>query len=153
MAFALLGGCGDGSGGGGAGGSVSSQPLAGTINGKPWTFVAGQTDAFLSKSSDTYFADLYDQALDTACGSPPSGANRQLILNIPKTVGHYTLSLNLNQTFSYNDDKGDAQNDIAVSGQLDVTSITATKIQGGVNMAQGSGNSVNGQFEITICDQ
>jgi hypothetical protein len=146
-----LTGCG---GAGGGGGSVSAQPLAGMINGQPWTFVAGQTDAFLSSTGDKYFADLYDAPITTPCSiADPAGSIGHLILNIPKTAGHYPLSLSLNQTFSYQDAKGTYQNDIATSGTLDVTSISATEIVGGVNMAYGTNDSVDGQFTISVCAQ
>ena len=146
--------CGGGTADGNGSSTVSSQPLAGTIDGQPWTFVAGQTDHFLSKPT-TFFATLYDQPIPTACtaGDPP-GAARSLILNIPTKVGEYPLSLALNQTFVYSTgvDNG-FQNDIATTGLLEVTSLTATTIQGGVKMAVGATDSVDGQFEISICAQ
>ena len=152
-----LGACGGTAAGGTGvtvGGSVSSQPLAGTIHGKPWTFVAGETDHFLSQSGSNFFASLYDQAIDSPClGTDPQGTTRRLILNIPMAVGHYALSLDLNQTFSYDDGTGTYQNDIATSGVLDVTTLTATSLQGGIKMAYDAKNSVDGQFELGICAQ
>jgi hypothetical protein len=157
-----LSACGGGSAGtGGAGGSgapggstISSAPLSGTVGGQPWTFAAGQTDAFLSTNSDTFFANLFDVPVASPCVDlRPAGVVRSLILNIPKAVGHYAISLQLNQTFSYDDGTGTTQNDVATSGALDVTSITDTTLKGGVKMAYGAPNSVDGQFEITICTQ
>jgi hypothetical protein len=135
-------------GGDGAPGTIAAVPLAGTIDGQPWTFVAGQTDAFLSESSDTFFATLFDKPFAAPCDElQPQDATHSLILNIPKAVGRYALSLTLNQTFSY----PEGQNDIATSGTLEVTELTATSLSGGVKMATGSRNSVEGQFMITIC--
>ena len=65
-------------------------------------------------------------------------------------MGRYALSLSLNQTFSY--PKGTSiQNDIATSGTLEVTELTATSLSGGVKMAYGSRNSVEGHSQYTIC--
>jgi hypothetical protein len=142
-----LGSCGGGS-------PISSQPLAGTINGKRWAFVGGETDAFLSQGSDQFVATLYDQAIDAPCApSPPEGSNEHLILSIPMAVGHYSLSFALNQTFSYEDASGTAQNDITTIGALDVTSITAGRIAGGVAMVFGDKDGVDGQFTIDVCAQ
>ena len=139
--------------GGGEPFAISNQPLGGKINGTPWAFVAGQTDSLLSGgSSDTFFANLFDQALTSPCvaGQPPD-STRRLILNIPKAVGRYAISPDLNQTFSYDDGTGTVQNDIATSGNLEVTELTATSLTGGVKMAFGSNDVVDGQFELTVC--
>jgi hypothetical protein len=148
-----LGGCGGGSGTGGS--SISSQPLSGMIDGQPWAFVAGQTDAFLSSTGTNFFANLFDMALDMPCTElQPAGATRSLILNIPKAVGHYSITAALNQTLAYQDPSipnNGFQNDIAYSGELDVTELTATTIKGGVEMSSGTKDSVDGQFEITLC--
>jgi hypothetical protein len=148
-AVAGLAGC--GGGGDGAPGTIATQPLAGMIDGQPWTFVAGQTDGFLSETGDEFFATLFDKPFSSPCDQfQPQDATHWLILNIPKAVGRYALSLSLNQTFSY--PKGTSiQNDIATSGTLEVTELTATSLSGGVKMAYGSRDSVEGQFTITIC--
>jgi hypothetical protein len=136
--------------GDGAPGMIAAVPLAGTIDGQPWTFVAGQTDAFLS-DGDTFFATLFDKPFAAPCDElQPQGATHSLILNIPKAVGRYALSLRLNQTFSY-PKGGSTQNDIATSGTLEVIELTATSLSGGVKMSTGARNSVEGQFMITIC--
>jgi hypothetical protein len=141
--------------GGGETFAISNQPLGGKINGTPWAFVAGQTDAFLSGgSSDTFFANLFDQALTSPCTElQPPDSTRGLILSIPKAVGRYAITLELNQTFSYDDGTGTTQNDIATSGDLEVTELTATSLRGGVKMAFGANDVVDGQFELTICAQ
>ena len=149
-----LAGCGGGTADGSGNSDISSQPLSGTIDGQRWTFVAGQTDHFLSKPT-TFFATLYDQPIPAACtpGDPP-GATRSLILNIPTKVGQFPLSLAFNQTFVYSSGVNNGfQNDIATVGVLEVTSLTTTTIQGGVKMALGNADSVDGQFEISVCAQ
>jgi hypothetical protein len=156
LAFGLgaCGGGGDGGAGvGNLGAPISNQTLSGKIDGQPWTFVAGETDSSLSQGSDKLFATLFDQPITTACtGFDPPDSDHRLILNIPKAVGTYALSLSLNQTFSYSDASGTSQNDIATSGVLQVTNLTDTTLQGGVRMQFGSNDSVEGMFQITVCN-
>jgi hypothetical protein len=123
---------------------LKDTPLAGTVGGKTWTFVAGDTDAFLSKDEPDFFATLYP-ATFTACGfSQPAGDH--LILSIPKTPGEYPMSLSRNMTFVVGDD-----NKIAIDGTIVVDEVTATSIKGGLVGTFDSANTVNGRFEIPIC--
>src|SRR4051812_5765624 len=64
-AIASLAAC--GGDGDGTPGTIAAVPLAGTIDGQPWTFVAGQTDAFLSDTGDTFFATLFDKPFAAPC--------------------------------------------------------------------------------------
>jgi hypothetical protein len=158
---AVAAGCGggaDGAGGAGGGGApIASQPLSGKIDGVPWTFLVGETDAFLSSSDPTFFTNLYDTPLDVPCvGGIPSASERALIINIPKAVGSYTLSFTtggLTATFTYkqNDPNNDYQNDIATSGRLDVTALTATTLTGDARITFDADNFVEGQFQVAIC--
>ena len=140
---ALAGGCG-GSGGGSAG--ISSQPLSGKIGGQPWTFMTGQTNSSLSTAS-LYWVDAYAESF-TPCTGYASTTADELLLSLPTAVGNYPLSLDLIQTFyvaATSDNLG------AASGEIDITAITATTITGGASFAYDAGNSVDGQFQITIC--
>jgi uncharacterized lipoprotein YajG len=114
-----------------------STPVAGMI-------VAGDTDAFLSKDQDTFFATLYPAQFTTCGFSQPSGDH--LIVSIPKVVGDYPMSLSRNMTFVVGND-----NKIAIDGHIVVTEVTATKIKGGIVSKFDSQNEVNGSFEIPIC--
>lgn len=139
---ALAGGC--GSGGGSA--AISSQPLSGKIGGQPWTFATGETDSFLSTAS-IYTVDAYAETF-TACTGTASVTANEVLLNFPTAVGSYTVSLDLNQTFyvaATND------NFVATSGEIVISAITATTITGGASFTYDADNSVNGQFQATIC--
>jgi hypothetical protein len=140
---ALAVGCGSSDGGSTV---ISSEPLAGKIGGQPWTFVTGQTDSFLSSSSK-YWVDAYAESF-TPCSGSASFTADEIIMNLPRAVGNYKLSISLNQTFYVA-----ATNDnlIATSGEIDITDISATTITGGANFAYNADNSVDGQFQITIC--
>lgn len=155
-----LGACGGGgaSGGGGGGAPIANQPLSGKIDGVPWTFVVGETDAFLSSTQATFFTNLYDVPLDSSCAAGfPSASVRALIFNIPMAVGSYQLSFanDLTATFTYklNNANNDYQNDIATSGQLDVTALTATTLSGAARITINANDSVEGQFQVSICAQ
>src|SRR6187455_287793 len=128
-------GCG-GSGDGGGGATFSSQPLAGKIGGQPWTFRTGETTEVLS-TSEQLWVDLYADGFD-ACVAlrAPSNAN-VVTMMMPRTPGSYDVNLTMN--------------DFATSGRLVVDSITATTITGGLNITTNGDNTVNGQFQATIC--
>jgi hypothetical protein len=139
----LAGGCG-GSGGGST--AISTQPLSGKIGGQPWTFMSAETNSGLSTAS-RYWVEAYAESF-TPCSGAASLTGNGLILNVPTVVGNYAVTLDLNQTFFIA-----ATNDnlAATSGELDITAITATTITGGASFAYDANNSVNGQFEASIC--
>jgi len=154
--FALiLTACGGGDGGddddsGGGTYQVGSGTLAGTVGGEPWTFVSGETDAFLSDGEDTFWADLYQDPVTASCTGGPSTYRHRVIASIPKTPGRYPMSLSLNATFVI---EGDTMTDnlIATKGVIEVDSVTATQIVGGAHIEYDSANVVNGRFTVTVC--
>jgi len=132
----------------GCGGStvISSQPLAGKIGGQPWTFMTGETNSYLSTASE-YWVAAYGESFAACTDFPPTGAN-QLLMNLPTAIGNYPVSLSRIQTFyiaATSDNLG------ATSGEIDITDISATTITGGANFAFNADNSVDGQFQVTIC--
>ena len=131
----------------GSGGfSIEERPLSGVVGGAPWSFVAGDTNAFLS--DDDFFANLYDREFNTCEFGPAAGSS--LILNIPMQVGSYELGQFLTMTFVVEDDDGPL-NLISTEGGIRVDEITDTTISGGVDATFDGDNSVNGLFELTIC--
>lgn len=143
----LLVGCGDdgGDGGGGGSASIASGNLTGKVGGMSWTLAAAQTDAFLSDET-SFWMDLY-AAAPPACGS--SGSGHSVILTVPKKVGSYALSFQLNGTFVL--DNASQDNLIATDGSLRVDEVTDTLVRGGVAMTYDAANSINGEFQATIC--
>jgi hypothetical protein len=138
LSFAALTGCAsDG------GEDIATTTLAGQVGGQAWTFVAGNTDAFLSEGEDDFFATLYAEQF-TPCGFEPTGPH--LIIAIPKTPGDYEMSLSRNMTFVADND-----NKIAIDGRIVVDTVTADKITGGLVSSYDDGNQVNGMFELTVC--
>jgi hypothetical protein len=145
--------CGSDGGSGSGGGTIATTPLSGKVAGMAWTMMSGETDAFLSMGSDKFFATLYDKPIDTPCsGSAPTGSRLQMILNVPMTMGTYTLGLAQDLTATFVDTGvSPPQNNIALQGKLQVTSITATTITGGANITADANDTANGQFQINIC--
>ncbi len=123
---------------------VATTPLAGTVGGQAWSFVAGQTNAFLSEGDDDFFTTMYPAAY-TACGfSEPGGAH--LIVSVPKVVGDYDMGTQRNMTFVVGSD-----NKVAFDGRIIVDEVTATKVVGGLHGSFDGDNEVDGRFEVTIC--
>jgi hypothetical protein len=150
-AAALVGltGC---SGGGGGNGSaspivISSQPLSGKIGGQSWSLGTAESDSFLS-TSEAWFVNMYSETF-TACATDSAApSSNRLIANVPTTLGSHDLSLGLNATFYV---AADDQNLVAIRGRIQIDSISATTVTGGLNVAYDDANSLDGQFLASIC--
>jgi hypothetical protein len=142
------GACGSSSdNGGGGGGPISTGTLTGKIGGTAWTFMAGETDSFLSTAT-TWYINLYEVPIDTPCSTGPSASTRSLILTVPKAVGTYPLSLSMTETFyihANNDNLG------ATSGSVQLVSSDATTVHGAAKFQFNADNTVDGQFTANIC--
>ena len=127
----------------------ADTPLSGTIDGAAWSIAAAHSDSFLD-DEDGYFAVFVETAAADLCS--PGSDGRSVITRVPLVVGEERLSLSNNATFSYPDDNGDIQNDVAISGGLRVDEIdeAAGVVKGALN-ASTSDHEVNGTFEMTIC--
>ena len=142
-------GCGSNMGGGSpTGGSIaiSGQPLAGKIGGQPWSFVNGETDAFLSDAT-SFFTTLYPTAY-TACsfGKPTNVSS--VLVQLPTAPGGYDVTLAMNATLY---DVASNTNWVATRGRVVVDSVTATTVTGGLHIIYNGDNTVDGQFQVTIC--
>jgi hypothetical protein len=134
----------DDGGGGGGGVEIADTPLAGTIAGVPWTFVTGDTDAYLSQ--EDYFTSLYAESF-TPCGFSPTSTNH-LIARLPMTPGEYPFSLSgNNMTFAI----APSDNLVTFNGKFVIDEVTATTITGGLYGRYNAANEVNGRFTVTIC--
>lgn len=123
---------------------VGTQPLAGVVAGSSWTFVAGDTNAYLSDGDDL-FTKLYASSYPD-CGSAPFGEDH-LLLSIPKQVGDYVFSLQRNGTFAV----GGSDNLVTTRGRLIVESVDASSVTARVHMIFDGGNEVDGRFTATVC--
>jgi hypothetical protein len=150
LAGLLCGGACGGSSGGGSGVNsqpIASGPLAGTIGGQPWSLASGETDAFLSAGSTTFFTTLYTEAVTPCTGDGFSVTSNQLIVEVPMTPGDYT------KTVTFVVDPGGANDNLLSSGHVVVSQVTATTVSGGIYARFDASNIINGQFQATICAQ
>jgi hypothetical protein len=148
LACGLLGGaCGSGSDSPGSGQPIASTTLAGTIGGQPWSFVSGETDAFLSSGSTDFFTTLYMESVDVCTGAGFSVTSNQIIAEIPMAIGDYTKSV----TFVVG--PGTTNDNLITSGHVVVNQVTATSVSGGLYARFDANNIVNGQFTATVCAQ
>jgi hypothetical protein len=128
--------------------AIATTPLAGKVGGQPWTFVSGQTDAFLSDGEEDYTGVLTSEAA-TTCGSFPDLSH--LLLYLPRKTGTFPLGLNRIATFSIPLGTSDYDNLGATKGRIVIDEVTASSIRGGAFVEYDANNSVNGQFQVAIC--
>ena len=126
---------------------MSSQPLAGKIGGQAWTFATGETTEPrcppASSSGSTCTPDRFEDCV--ALGAP---ANADMVtMMMPRAPGSYDLGINLNTLYT----SRTSANYVATSGRLVIDSVTATTITGAMNITYNGDNTVNGQFQATIC--
>tara|TARA_R110002096_G_scaffold401386_6_gene598319 strand:+ start:59894 stop:60349 length:456 start_codon:yes stop_codon:yes gene_type:complete len=127
---------------------ITDQPLQGQVGGASWSFVTGDTNAFLS-DEDGYFATLFAADYET-CGFSQAAGN-SVILSIPTETGDYDLSLRRNMTFVVDDDDDGPQNLVATDGRIVVDEITATTITGGIHARFDGDNEIDGMFSVSVC--
>lgn len=126
---------------------ISDQPLQGQVGGESWSFVKGDTNAFLS-DEDGFFATLFAAEYE-ACGFSQSTGN-SLILTIPTKVGDYDLNLQRNMTFVVDGGNG-RENLVATEGRIVIDEISATTITGGIYARFNGDNEIDGAFTVEIC--
>jgi len=129
----------------------ADTPLAGTINGEPWTFVTGATDSFLS-DEDGFFTSFYGTPQDDVCETFGDGTP-QLLTSLPTEPGEFRMSFRRNLTFSY-DAGGQSQNDVATRGggfRIDDIDLEGKTISGAIKAGVDE-HEVDGTFTVTICD-
>jgi hypothetical protein len=95
----------------------------------------------------TFWVSLYASAF-SACESfaAPTDEN-QILIQIPKTGGSYDLSLARNATFYL----PPSDNYVATQGHVQIDEITTTTITGGARITYNGDNTVEGQFQASIC--
>jgi hypothetical protein len=123
---------------------IDPTQLSGVVDGVPWTFQAGETDAFLSENQDDFFATLYASSYTPCSDFDPSGPH--LIVSIPKAAGDYTMGLSRSMTFVDGD-----LNMVAVDGRIVVDEVTSDHVSGGLHGTYDIDNEVSGQFDLHVC--
>jgi hypothetical protein len=125
---------------------IAETPLAGTVGGKPWTFVKGDATPMMFGDERELQIDLFPVDFETCGWDTPIAS--EILGTFPAEVGEYELSTGLNVTFVV-----DHENYWAIDGALVIDEVTDTKIRGGLHAIakHDPGNEIDGQFEIDIC--
>ncbi len=123
-------------------GGNGETPLSGMIEGRPWTFVAGQANAVATGGA--YNLTTYPGRY-TECTSYPS-LDAIYLNQVPNSVGTFALDATVNVTFAGSD------NISGTNGTIVIDAITATTITGhGDLMSSDPATYAKGHFEVTIC--
>jgi len=125
---------------------IAKGPLTGKVGGASWTIAGARARASLSRD-DSFWVDMYGVGTMT-CQEAPEG--NSLIVTAPKKIGTYQFNLNLNSTFVIHT-QDETDNWATTNGVIRIDEVTATTLRGGLNMTYNASNSVNGEFQATIC--
>jgi hypothetical protein len=137
----------------------TAGPLAGKIGGKPWTFVAGETNPARSPQPGVLRVNLWDKMPSAPClhVNPGGSTDRVVFLDIFPIVGD--VESTRGDSFGYDapvDEGGTVVdeyfNDPATAGSLEVTSLTSASLTGHLEMSSGA-SSIAGDFQIVVCAQ
>jgi hypothetical protein len=127
--------------------AISNQTLSGKIGGQAWTLGTAESTASLS-TGDQYFVEMYPDTFTACTTGGASISSNTLIVDLPKTAGSYTLGMNLTATFYI---ASTSENLATTSGRIQINSVTATTVTGGLNITYNADNTLDGQFQATIC--
>jgi hypothetical protein len=127
---------------------VASTPLAGTVDGKPWTASQGRANPWNFDDGGERWLDISSAPL--SCSQ--FFADAELIGTVPWHAGEaYDLGLQQNLTFVVKTDAG-LQNYVATNGRVEVISAPDAGI-GTVRIRAkfGSDFSVEGEVKLDVC--
>jgi hypothetical protein len=124
---------------------IATTPLSGTVDGMPWTFQVGATNAFLSEGQTDFFGTFHASSYMVCVES--GSTELSLIASVPRQPGDYDFNLDRNITVV----GADNFNRVATEGRIVIDSVTATTVTGGLHATFDKSNEVNGRFQITIC--
>jgi hypothetical protein len=134
---------------------VKQQPLAGTVNGLPFTAVSATASGQLAMDTGgapgDKWIDIYDSQVD--CSNSFPSYTRKLITTVPWKVTSYNFGFTQNLTFAYQDDAGVSQNEVATLGRAEI--ISAPDAGTGtirIRAEAHANNTVEGEIQVQVCD-
>jgi hypothetical protein len=139
----------DGSDGEGSDGPVSSSPLAGTIDGKPFTARSALLRAGFSGDSERMLS-IYD--VDATCGKGVT-SDREILTSIPWTTG-YADDLGFNGKPTVTFVVGAANNHVATVGRIEVVDATTDGTTLGTVRLRATmkEHKVEGEVKVQVCN-
>lgn len=149
LSLALLISCGGESG---PSYDFKDQNLQGQVNGKDWSMNSGSA-SMETQNSNEYIINLSDVIITDPCAILNFDSN-QMLFNIPNKIGLYELNLDseTGEGLSVSFIDGDSETiTFFVDGVVELLSITDDQVMGRIDINEGSGNSLNGNFTATLC--
>jgi hypothetical protein len=135
--------------------SFKNQDASGKIGNVAWTYQDGRATIDGSGADARLNISLIiaQQSGDQGCDIFQIEGD-EVFFGVPAVVGLYKLSFNLNsgtgQTATLFDDE-ETFNHIAAEGAIEILTITATQVTGRIDARGDQENTVNGNFEVDIC--
>lgn len=157
-----LAACGSGSGGSGdsnttlpAPADIPATPLAGIIDGRPWTATAGVAHPDGAPPGELFF-QLSDATVERVCDAfawPMGKAEREVLFSVPPVLGPVDTSAEGGQSVTIEIIPGDgATTKVMVSdSSLQIDNVTDTEIKGRVATIFDEANQVQGAFAVKRC--
>lgn len=125
---------------------ISDQVLQGVVDGEPFTFTAGDADAFTQGGDDAFYGVLAGEPGFEGCDyERPAEAHLEVL--VPREPGVVDLDLDIHATFVTPD--GGAR--LTMAGLVEVTAITGEEVAGGLVAEADDDNRVDGRFVLARC--
>jgi hypothetical protein len=136
---------------------VKQQPLAGKINGQPWSAVSATASAMKAFTAGERWIDVYDTQIDCSVFSP--NPDSEIIGTVPWQVTNYNLGfggMSKTLTLVYHDDGGMVINEIITDGRVEVVSApdpdAGTPALIRIRADQNENFDVEGEIHVQVCD-
>ena len=148
LSFVLITSCGDDEDNGPKY-EFKNQSLQGQIEGETWVFSSGIAEVSFFEETDLSF-ELSSETFEDPCAEFILDGQK-LLFDIPAVVGVYELSFSENghTVTLYNPDTN--LNSIAVSGAVEILTITETEVTGRIDARADSETFANGNFTVPYC--
>jgi hypothetical protein len=131
--------------------SVKSQPLAGTINGKPFTAKVALARPGFSKTSGGKELDIYSN--DATCDKPPSllPGDHKILLSVNAWADGSSYQLDLSHSLTFFEQP--SENYVTFTGRVEVVKAGSDTDPGmiGVRASDADKGSVEGQVKVINC--
>ncbi len=123
---------------------LGGDAVSGALNGEDWTFVEGETNAFLSED-DSYYVELYPASIEP-CGTS-GGGTPFVTFQAPHEPGEYEEHIGL----SYDEGTDTDEAHFGSPGTVTVDEVTDTAVYGQIDFDYDEDHVLSGHFGAHIC--
>ena len=129
---------------------VKTTPLTGTVDGQAWTPIAATARTQSFSDPGERWIDISATAFTCATFVPEA----EIIGTVPWVTGTaYELSLARNLTIITHKPDGGIVNNIATNGRVEIVSAPDAGVGTiRIRASAGTGNRVEGQIDVSVCD-